>query len=302
MSDPIQYSVQPHSVDFSGGPDALSVVTLTVTGTNNAQTDVACTSVGISLGDIGTGQGSLTADPSTVAVAPGPVTPWAIGGGGTGAWTAVPLPPVTGIAADTSVTFILADVVVNEMPGTANVIITEVTDHTRTISLPIKKDDQAPPGSTPTISSFTATPTEVAQGGTSTLAWEVADATSCVLRPEGITVQPSASLPLTVPSTTTYILDAYGTGGSASAKVTVVVGPVKIISFTADPPGPITAGTSVVLSWVTHDAIGCSIDQRVGPVATSGQVSVKPSQTTVYTLSALGLEPQASALTVNVSA
>lgn len=300
MGDSIQYAVQPDSVDYSGGPDALSVVALTVTAANPSDTDITFGSLSISLGDVGTGQDALTEDPGTVAVAPGPVTPWAIGGGSNGAWTAVPLPPATSVAAGASVSFVLADVVVNSTPGTAAMIVTEITDQTRTIQLPIKKANQAPPGTTPAIKAFTATPNEVAQDGPTTLAWEVTDATSCVLRPPAIPVPPSGALSLLVPATTTYVLDAYGTGGSASAAVTVAVGPVQVVRFEADPAGLVTTGTPVLLSWITDCATTCSVDQGVGPVPTSGQVTVHPSQTTVYTLRALGLQPQVRALTVTV--
>jgi hypothetical protein len=300
-SDTLHYSVQPDSIDYSGGPDALSVVTLTVTGENASGTDVSISAISVSVGDIGSGQTSLTENPDSVAVAPGPVTPWAMGGGAAGTWTAVPLPPATVVGAQASISFILADVVVNELPGVANLVITEITDHTRTIELPITKTNKAPPGSTPTITTFAAAPTEVARNGTTTLEWNVTDATSCVLRPHGITVQPSGSLPVQVPGTTTFFLDAYGTGGSATTKVTVVVGSAKIITFTASPPGPVRAGAEVVLSWETEDASACSIDQGVGPVPPSSHVTVTPTQTTVYTLAAAGLDPQSSAVTVTVT-
>lgn len=296
----LQYSVRPDSVDYSGGPDALSVVTLTVTAANGSDREVDFGSLGISLGDVGTGQASLTEDPGTVAVAPGPLTPWAIGGGASGLWTAVPLPPATSVAAGASITFLLADVVVNGTPGTATMILTEVTDQTRTINLSITKANAAPPGSTPAIKEFTATPTEVALEGTTTLTWEVTGATSCVLRPHAIQVPPTGSLSVQVPATTTYLLEAFGTGGSASAEVTVAVGPVQIISFESDAAGPVTAGTPVLLSWATDRASACSVDQGVGPVPTRGQVTVHPAQTTVYTLSALGRQPQSRALTVTV--
>ncbi|BBO72159.1 hypothetical protein DSCA_60890 [Desulfosarcina alkanivorans] len=63
--------------------------------------------------------------------------------------------------------------------------------------------------------------------------------------------------------------------------------PAPIISFAAD-PGSVIAGQSAILTWTT-DADSVSIDQSVGSVATSGSISVIPSQTTTYTLTATGL-------------
>lgn len=298
----VEYSVQPSSIDYSGGPDAVSVVTLTVDAANASDHDIDVARLGISIGPLGAGQESLTEDPSTVAVTPGPTTPWAIGGGSLGEWTALPLPPVTSVPAHSTLTFVLADLVVNGTPGTATMVITEVTDRTRTIQLPVTKTEQAPAGSTPVILEFSADPDQVAQHGVSTLRWKVRDATSCVLHPHAIQVEPTGSLSLPVPATTTYVLDAHGTGGSARATAAVVVGPVQVLSFDADVTGPVTRDTPVQLTWNTADALTCSVDQGVGPVPTRGQTTVHPTQTTIYTLTASGLQPQVRALTVTVGA
>lgn len=53
-------------------------------------------------------------------------------------------------------------------------------------------------------------------------------------------------------------------------------------------PGSITPGQSSTLSWNTMDVTTVSIDHGVGSVATNGSVSVSPSVTTTYTLTADG--------------
>ncbi|GAA4375990.1 hypothetical protein [Nocardioides caricicola] len=295
------YTVDPSTIDYSGGPNQLSVVDLTITATNPGTTDVACTSIAFTP-TVGDGQTGLTTDPSTIAVAPGATTPWAIGGG-SGTFTAVPLPPVTSIPAGGSVSFVLADVVVNDSGGPAEIDVVETTDAQRGATLSVTKSAVVPAGSTPSIQAFTAAPAVVAQGGTSTLTWATTDAERSVLGPGAVDLPNpgGGQVPIAVDATTTYTLDAIGAGGRVSAVVTVTVGSVAIGSFTAAPATPVAPGTSVTLTWETQYASSCSIDQGVGPVPTSGSVVVTPQQTTVYTVSALGRHPLSSSVTVHVT-
>jgi hypothetical protein len=60
-----------------------------------------------------------------------------------------------------------------------------------------------------------------AGGGTTTISWQVANATSATIN--GTSVGASGSSPQTIASTTTYTLVAIGAGGTASASVTITV-------------------------------------------------------------------------------
>lgn len=295
-----RYAIDPSSIDYSVGPDRLSVVDLTLTATNETSADVTCSSIALTL-SVGAGQGALTEDARTVAASPGDATPWAVGGGD-GTWTAVPLPPVTVVPAGASVQFVLADVIVNDAQGPSDIGIVEVTDATRSGQVTVKKSAPTPAGTTPTIPAFTATPAIVALGEVSTLSWQVTDAQRLVLGPGAVDLPPvSGSLPVAVDATTTYTLDAIAAGGRASAVTTVTVGSVAIESFTATPDTPVTAGAPVTLQWSTRSAARCSIDQGVGIVPVSGSAVVTPQRTTVYTLTALGLNPRETSVTVTVS-
>ena len=53
-------------------------------------------------------------------------------------------------------------------------------------------------------------------------------------------------------------------------------------------PSTITAGETTTLSWTTTGATGVSIDNGVGAVAVDGSVTVSPSVTTTYILTATG--------------
>ncbi|HJW32383.1 MAG TPA: hypothetical protein VJ505_03360 [Holophagaceae bacterium] len=77
----------------------------------------------------------------------------------------------------------------------------------------------APPK--PTISSFTATPSILTAGQSSTLAWVVTGATTVKLEGSPTT---ATSAPVAPAASTTYTLIAEGAGGQASASVTVTVG------------------------------------------------------------------------------
>lgn len=74
-----------------------------------------------------------------------------------------------------------------------------------------------------------------------------------------------------------------------SDSVTVTVGapqPFAITSFTGSPT-TIRPGQAATLSWTTTGASSVLIDNGVGTVATAGSVTVKPTTTTTYKLTAM---------------
>jgi hypothetical protein len=73
-------------------------------------------------------------------------------------------------------------------------------------------------------------------------------------------------------------------------------------TFFADPPSIIIGG-STTLSWEIDEATDVSIDQGIGNVALSSSISVSPSQTTTYTLTAIGAPsgPITAQVTVEVA-
>jgi hypothetical protein len=88
--------------------------------------------------------------------------------------------------------------------------------------------------------------------------------------------------------TTTYTLMATGPGGTTTSQATVTVSAAlapTIGNFYFNLP-TISAGGSATLFWIVNDASSVSIDQGIGPVASSGFVRVSPHQTTTYHLTA----------------
>ena len=154
----------------------------------------------------------------------------------------------------------------------------------------------------PVINSFSANPSSINTGQSSTLAWQVENADTVEITGLG-QLNPKADTATVTPAqTTTYTLTARNTSGTATATVTVtVVQPqVKIQSFQAN-PSSINAGQSTMLIWQTTNADQVSISGVSGPLPTSGSTSVSPTATTTYTLTASNAYGQATAkVTVTV--
>ena len=152
---------------------------------------------------------------------------------------------------------------------------------------------------------FSATPSQIAAGQSSTLAWNVTNATSVSISGVGSGLNAQGTATVSPTQTTTYNLTATGAGGqSITASVTVTVGASKpaIVRFTAAPTN-INQGQSSLLSWTTTGASTVTINNGVGTVPVNGSKSVSPSTTTTYTLTATGADGVTSvtaAVTVTV--
>jgi len=151
----------------------------------------------------------------------------------------------------------------------------------------------------PVILSFTASPFTIALGQSSTLSWAVSNATS--LSVSGIKVVSGNNLVVSPTNTTTYLLTATNAYGSSTASITLTVQttlPV-ITDFFADPYSVLPGG-STTLRWYVSQAD--SIKLGASPV-TDDNLTVSPSNTTTYTLTAINLVGYATAtVTVTVGA
>lgn len=170
---------------------------------------------------------------------------------------------------------------------------------------------QVTPGTAPRIIRFTANPATIVKGATSTLVWQVENATTVTITPDLNTVPLIGTQDVTPAQTVTYTLTATNNFGnvSATATITVTAPPpppppatnVAITSFTAAPPVSPSPGSPVVLTCIATNATSVSIN-GVGPVNGSNQVTVNPQTTTTYTCTALGTGPPATAtVTVQVT-
>ncbi|MFN7132019.1 MAG: hypothetical protein ACK4N5_08045, partial [Myxococcales bacterium] len=159
--------------------------------------------------------------------------------------------------------------------------------------------DPEPPPEKPIakIAAFTASPATLKKGETAKLSWVASDATSISLRERNGTPVPgvdaaalAGEVSVAPTATTTYILQATGTGGSdfAIAQVAVADEALEIPEaplLLAAMPDTIDAGDKAVLVFsgpekVVITADGSALDTGE---AKSGSVEVKPVVTTTYT-------------------
>jgi hypothetical protein len=143
----------------------------------------------------------------------------------------------------------------------------------------------------PVIQAFEVFPTSIAAGQSAKLTWLAPGATWYYIEADteydpGQTFETTA---VVKPKTTvTYKLTANNAAGSSSKTVTLPVSaplPKPVItSFTASPVS-VVQGDATTLNWVVNGATSVSISPGVGAV-TGTSVSVRPTATTAYTLTA----------------
>lgn len=173
-------------------------------------------------------------------------------------------------------------------------------------------------------STFTGT-TPIGTGTSSTLSWNVPSATGVTVSSIGGTLGPfgsTGSTTVTPPTTRTYTLSATGASPcqTITKQMTVVVQTCPTsanTTFTASSE-IVAAGQSVDLTWAAQGATSVSIEQACDPQDSScdpsvyegtyfgggqadGSVTVQPSATTVYTLTATGATGCAQVVTKQVT-
>jgi hypothetical protein len=163
-------------------------------------------------------------------------------------------------------------------------------------------------GSVPAISSFTANPTTINSGTSSTLSWAATGATTIAITPGTFTsTSASGSTSMRPTVTTTYTLTATNVAGSTTSTLAITVNGISkptISSFTANPTS-ITSGSSSTLSWATSGATSLAITPGTfTSTSASGSTKVSPTATTTYTLTATnasGSTPSTAKVTVTAS-
>jgi len=145
------------------------------------------------------------------------------------------------------------------------------------------------------ITTFTASPSSITAGASSTLVWVVLNATTVTISPNVGNVNPSSgSVQVTPSATTSYTLTATNaTTGTVTATTTVTVNAAtvpnpQIVMFNGSPLS-ITAGQMSTLSWTTVNATSVTISGLGAQQQLSGSVSTPAlTTTTTYTLTATG--------------
>lgn len=252
-----------------------------------------------------TGVGGTVTCPATVNVTllpppPAPVctliaTPTAIqnGGSSTLSWTtenATSFSIDQGINAVTPVsagTYSVSPAVTTTYTGTATGVGGTVNC---TATVTVTSTSPAP------VCTLVANPVAVQLGGSSTLTWTSANATTFSINQGiGAVTPTSGGSHLVTPTvTTTYTGTATGPGGTvncaASVTVTTSPPPTPPICTLVANPSAIQTGGSSALTWTTQNANTFSIDQGIGLVTptSGGTQSVTPANTITYTGTATG--------------
>jgi hypothetical protein len=143
-------------------------------------------------------------------------------------------------------------------------------------------------GTESTITSFTANPTAVTAGETTSLVGVFANGTG-MIAPGNLPATSGTPVSVSPSVTTTYTLTVTPASGAAitqTATVSVGSAAPTITSFTANPTS-IASGSSSTLSWTTAGATSIAIAPGTFTSASaSGSTSVSPTATTTYTLTA----------------
>ena len=269
-------------------PSQTTTYTLTATGPTGNVTATATVTVGA--GQAGNPQ-ILRFEASPLSIAPGgsSTLSWATAGGATASISGVGNVPLN---------------------GSTTVTPAQTTTYTLTVTSSDGKSVTAPvtvtvaPGSVPQIVVFVATPQTIDPGQSTKLCWQVTGATSIKIDPGvGSNLNANDCATVSPSQTTTYTLTATNATGQIQGNVTVNVGAVRILSFTANPVTSTAAGNPVVLSWQTENAssvvlIGSELaPQTLNP---NGSFTVTPITNSIYTLTAYGPGGQTVSVTISV--
>ncbi len=281
-------SVNASSGSVSVSPTQTTTYTLTATGASGTVTQrqtVTVTSV------IGNPQIiRFEANPMTINPGQQSTLSWTTSGGATATISSVGSVPLN---------------------GSTTVSPTQTTTYTLTVTSSDNKTVSAPitvvvaPISVPQIVVFTASPTVISAGGSSQLCWQVNNATNISIAPGvGNNLPANNCVPVTPTQTTTYILTAMNAAGQIQQSVTVNVGAVRILSFTASPVTSIAAGDPVTLAWTTDQAqsvvlVGAELGSVTG-LNVNGSYVVHPTTNSTYTLTAYGAGGQTVSVTISV--
>ena len=165
----------------------------------------------------------------------------------------------------------------------------------------------------PVVRSFAATPAAITQGAASTLTWNVSGATAVTIDHGVGSVALSGSTSVVPQGTTTYILTAINSWGTATATTQIAVaGSVPsvpqlqiekpVINYFKANPAIFIAGSPIIISWSVRGATDIKIVPEVAPTDPEVYVTLYPPASTTYTLTASNAAGSVTqAITVNMT-
>jgi hypothetical protein len=191
----------------------------------------------------------------------------------------------------------------------------------KTPTTPSPSEAVSPTPTIPVVNNFTVAPISINAGDSATLTWDVAGATSVFIEPD-IGYVPLSGDQLVSPAySTDYVLTASNAGNLVTSSVTLTVNPypsyvpsypgaypsaslgvLPLVNFFDINPPVINPGSSTTMQWSVSNADNIFINNGIGDVPSSGTMTITPSATTIYTLTATSLYGSAtSSATVMVN-
>ena len=283
-------TVDPRTGSVSVSPTQTTTYTLSATGATGTTTASVTVTVGA----------APAGNPQIVRFAASPLTIQP-GGQSTLSWT------TTG-----ATTVSISGVGAVNLNGSATVSPAQTTTYILTASTADGKSVTAAvtinvaAGAIPQIVSFVANPQSIDAGATSQLCWQVSGATSIAIGPGvGSNLGANNCIAVSPTQTTTYTLNATNSAGQIQANVTVNVGQVRVLSFTANPVILTQVNMPVTLSWTTQNAtsvvlVGANIG-AVSNLPVNGSYTTSPTVNTTYTLTAYGPGGQTVSVSTSVA-
>ena len=300
-----EYTLSPDTVYITRDPNNPSIATLTVGVNNPTDRDIECDWLGFVI-QVGSGAGALTTLPGQISTSSSRPNEWGFSAiqGAPGQFRAEPIVPTTGLKAGESISFQLDNIAVNGELGSTKFEIIERTDDRREQAKFLNKI-----ASDLRIEYFRATPNSIKPGEYATLEWRTQSAARCTLTRAGYAPEPvdvTGSRQVSPADTTTYTLNAYGTGRIQAVALVSVIR-VKISGFRG-PTVRIPPGGKAALWWRTEFAAKCElkadgimVDANAPLQAEASPYWVSPKKDrTEYTLFAYDAERKYDQATVPV--
>jgi len=281
-------TVNPTSGSVSVSPTTTTTYTLTETGPNGTVTQ----NVIVTVGAAPPGNPQIlrwTASPFTIQPGQQSTLSWSTSGAST-----VTISGLGSVAVNGSTTV--------SPTATTTYTLTATSSDGHSVTSPITVS--VVPATVPQIMAFTAVPSNIQAGQSSQVCWQVTNATTINISGIGSNLAANACQSVSPSATTTYTLTATNASGSTSGNVTITVGNLQILSFTANPSfSPVYAGP-VTLSWTTNGATSVTLIAGGLPalsnLAVNGSYTDHPTSDQTYTLTAYGPGGQTVSAVISV--
>ena len=277
------------SGSVSVSPTTTTTYTLTATGPSGTTTQTAVVTVGAAP----TGNPQIvmfTANPLTIQPGQQSTLSWSTNGAST-----VTISSVGSVSLNGSTTV--------SPTATTTYTLTATSSDGHTVTAPVTVS--VVPATVPQINAFTAVPSVITSGQSSQVCWQVTNATSISITGIGSNLSANACSAVSPSATTTYTLTATNPSGSVSGNVTVSVGQLQILSFTATPPWSPVTGSPITLSWTTQGAtsvvlVGGNLPAQSN-LNVNGSVTINQKFDETYTLTAYGPGGQTVSASISVA-